>query len=172
MFIVWLIASLILMSFIEYAAHRWPMHNKAMSKWPFMWGVFEKHTHFHHGRFYRNFDSERDPVAKYINLDMNPVTNVVGLSVIWLPLILLGLPLAGYTFAGVVLVHALFWNIIHEEMHEPKDRWFSRTGWYNYLRDYHKTHHDFPSKNYNVILVGMDHLFGTYKATEKLDDSC
>ncbi len=157
------IVAVLLMSLIEYIAHRWFMHSKRVGALPGLYGIFDRHTHLHHKRFYRNFEYDADPAAKYINLDIPPSFVLVGLSPIWLPLAMLVSVPVGLVFAGVFVGHAVLWTIIHTEMHEPNGRWFARCKLYQYLRDYHKTHHDHPNKNFNVVFPFMDRFFGTYR---------
>lgn len=161
--IFWLVFSIIFMSLVEYSSHRWPMHDHRFDKLPYFHAIFEKHVHFHHSRFYQNFDDETDPVAKYINLDMSPVINVFIASFIWVPISLFLSLIGGFILASVVFIHALCFNAIHREMHEPKGRWFVNMSFYKRIRANHKKHHDKPNCNFNVILLGMDHIFGTYQ---------
>lgn len=165
----WFVVSLVFMSLIEYISHRWFMHNKWWGKtFPLLWSTFDKHTHFHH-RFYRIFDKASDPVAKYINLKFDIAAHVVGALFVafflwWLSAIF------AITFVLVVFLHAVIWNLIHGEMHEPKGAWFTNRRWYQYLRSHHKIHHEHPNKNFNVVLPGMDWLFGTYIKPRLIND--
>ena len=162
-FIIWFAISIVAMSYIEYASHRYPMHSKAFSRYlPFLHGTFEKHLKFHHQRFYQDFEHDPDPVAKYINLDMNPFVNTIGLAPLWLPILFVSV-IGAITFASVIFLHAILWSIIHTEQHEPKGRWFSKNSVYQYLKAYHKTHHNHPGTNFNVLFIGMDHVFRTYR---------
>lgn len=154
------------MSFIEYAVHRWLMHNKRLArKFHFLHSIFDKHAVFHHARFYRDFEFDKDPAAKYINLTFDPFLHV-GLSLPVAALFWFISPFLAISFSLIIFLHACLWNIIHCEMHEPKQTWFSKYRLYVYLRNYHKIHHDHPNKNYNVVLPGMDYLFGTYMKVE------
>lgn len=166
MLILYIIFCIILMSFIEYVAHRWFMHNKHLGKiWKGLHPIFEKHTMLHHRRFYRIFDDEPDPAAKYINLKFDTASHVAGAlplaALFWLIS-----PALAITFLVVIALHAQLWNFLHSEMHIPKGAWFSKFGVYKYLRDYHECHHDHPNKNYNVVIPLMDFVFGTYRRPE------
>lgn len=154
----WLLASYVFMSFAEYVAHRWVMHKRL--RW--LPGVFEAHTVMHHGRFYQNFEYDRDPAAKYINVDMDPGRNLLLGMPVWLPLLMLS-AVGGATLVCVIFLHAIVWTAIHREMHEPAQRWFAWLWAYRFFRDYHLTHHEHPSANYNVVCPLADFVFRTYR---------
>jgi hypothetical protein len=160
----WLIFSYVFMSLAEYALHRWPMHSKAFAtRFRPAWPAFERHARLHHGRFYREFAHDPDPVAKYVNIDLDPGFSLLASAPVWGLLYVAGCTTGAAVFAGFVVAHALVWSAVHREMHEPEGRWFSGTRLYRFWRSYHKTHHDHPSANFNVVLPGADHLFGTYR---------
>lgn len=166
-FLFWLVVSLVFMSFVEYVAHRWPMHSRRLyRKYPIFRGPFERHAILHHGRYFKVFDREDDPAARYISMWLNPIEHLIGLSPVWLSLFWFVSPVAGLTLAAVIAIHAIVWSMVHFEMHEPKHGWLSRTWYFRYLRQYHKTHHDHPGTNFNAALPGMDWLFGTYRRPE------
>jgi hypothetical protein len=76
--------------------------------------------------------------------------------------------LSGACYALMSLVewalHGWAWGPIHREMHFPEGRWFSGLRLFRFWRSYHKTHHDHPGRNFNVLCPGADWLFGTYKS--------
>lgn len=167
MLALYIILSVVLMSLIEYVAHRWFMHNKHIGKIAkFLYPIFEKHTLLHHRRFYRVFDSELDPAAKYINIKFDTASHIAGAlpfaALFWW----LVCPELAITFVTVVAIHAQLWNHLHSEMHNPEGTWFSKLSVYKFLRDYHKCHHDHPNKNYNVVIPLMDFVFGTYRKAD------
>ena len=75
------------------------------------------------------------------------------------------------------ILYAWLWNNIHINMHHndhavtisegvPNNSpMLSKGPIYNYLRRYHTVHHSQKGVkyNHNVVLPGMDHLFGTYQ---------
>jgi hypothetical protein len=161
----WLPASLALMSLIEYALHRWPMHSLGFARmFPGAWPSFDSHARLHHGRFYRGdgFDKEPDPAAKYVGTAIQPGYSLLGLSPLWGGLWLAFGPAAGLTFALVCTAHAAAWTAVHAEMHEPRQRFFARTRAFAWLKEHHRLHHAHPNKNFNALLPGADRLFGTY----------
>jgi Fatty acid hydroxylase len=164
--VCWFIASCITMSFIEYFVHRYVMHKRTLPRWlyrvvPGMWSVFENHAVLHHGRYYKVFNHEDDPKGRTISIRLDLWIAVVGGVLVGLALLPLSI-VAGPVFLTVILLHHLAWNLIHEEMHNPRPRWFRRLPFYKFLARYHWMHHKYPGKNYNVILPGADFLFGKH----------
>lgn len=160
----WLILSYVGMSFIEYVLHRWPMHSTGFARrFPFLKDERDRHAWLHHGVYYppHRFIGCPDPAGRYISVDLSPFFNLLGLAPLWGPVAWLH-PAAGLTFAAFAFAHAVCWTLIHREMHEPKDRWFGRTRLFRLWRDYHETHHQRPSHNFNVVCPLFDHIFGTY----------
>lgn len=161
----WLPFSIVLMSFIEYALHRWPMHNRAFARvFPGAWPSFDSHARLHHGRFYRgdSFDQEPDPAARYVGTAIQPGYSLLGLSPLWGGLWWAFGPLAGLSFAFVCAAHAAAWTLVHGEMHEPQGRWFGRSRPFQWLKTHHRLHHKHPNRNFNALLPGVDWLVGTY----------
>lgn len=164
--LLWLVFSYIALSLIEYMAHRFPMHNARLARSPlgrlFFKDAFESHTKLHHGRFYRNFQNDSDPAAKFVSLELDPGYMLKLTSVIWIPLLVISLT-GGLVFIISVFIHGLIWTTIHREMHEPEGRWFSSFKLYKYWCQYHKIHHEHPGRNYNVVCPLMDHIFRTHR---------
>jgi len=162
--VLWLILSYFMMSLIEYGLHRYPMHNlQWVTRWKVARATFERHAVLHHGRWFKTFDKEDDIAAKHVSLVLNPIENLLGLSPVLFLLYFLVSPVACYTFGAFVAAHALVWTVIHSEMHMPRGRWFAKTRLFQALRAYHKTHHEHPRTNFNIVCLGTDHLFGTYR---------
>lgn len=162
MFALYLLATLLFLSAMEYFFHRWPMHNAPfVRRWGLGREAFESHAVLHHGRFYKDFAGDRDPAARYVSLDLQPGYLLLGFAPLWGALCLLSLTF-GLTLAAGLLVHGTVWTAVHREMHEPEGRWFSRTAPYRLWRAYHKRHHENPGANFNVLLPFFDFVFGTY----------
>lgn len=164
--LLWLFISYLVMSAVEYALHRYPMHSRRfVVKSKIGFGSFERHAVLHHGRYFRIFDEEHDVAAKHVSFVLSPIENMLGLTPLAFLFWLID-PVGSYIFIGFVGAHALLWSIIHREMHIPAGRWFAKTRIFRYLRAYHKTHHDHPGTNFNIICLGADKLFGTYRTPE------
>lgn len=140
------------------------MHKSKISKKIPRW--FESHAIIHHGRFYKNFEYDDDIVARHIGIELNGILNLVSL----LPLIIimwLIWPLLAYTMAVIIILHGIIWSCVHMEMHEPKDRWFSKTWYYKWIREYHYRHHQNQKTNFNAVIPMWDYILGTYNESKK-----
>lgn len=155
-FVFWFFA----MSFIEHLAHRHFMHRKSpFHKW--FPEVYERHAILHHRRYYKVFNHEPDDYGRTLNIHIDilpslPISLVLaafGLLVSWQ---------CSSMILVAVLVHHVIWNIIHEEMHDPKGWFFASWRLYRFLARYHWMHHRYPGKNYNVVLPLADFVWGTY----------
>lgn len=156
-FLLWLPACLVAMSFIEYALHRWVMHQRL----GFNGFTLEQHARLHHGRYYKNFDADPDCSAKHVGLLLNPgYCLLMGLP-LWGPLLLWSVPL-GLAMAAVIMAHAAAWSSLHWEMHERGGAWFAGTAAFSFLSRYHRMHHRRPRVNFNVVLPLFDFVCGTY----------
>jgi hypothetical protein len=163
----WSALAVVLMAFVEYGLHRWPMHSKTfVRRFTFLRDAHERHAVLHHGRFYRErFDHDFDPVARHFNIDLDPGFALLLGSPVWLSLWFAGFTAGAACFAAVSAAHALVWSAVHREMHDPRGRWFSGTAYYRYVHANHKLHHDRPGVNYAVVLPPLvDRLFGTHRA--------
>lgn len=156
------VGSCLLMAGLEYAVHRWAMHRRV----PGAAGreMFEAHAVMHHGRYYRAaFDHDDDPAAGVINIRMAAAEHAAYSLVLAAPLWLWLSAPAAVALVAVVWLHATVWSAVHTEMHRPAGRWFSRTRYYRYLRDFHHAHHLHPGRNFAIVFPPvMDRLFGTY----------
>jgi hypothetical protein len=163
---VWFALACVTMAVVEYAVHRGPMHARRSGNRE----AWESHAVLHHGRFFPagKFEHPPDRAARYVSIDLQPGYTAVGLSPIWLALYFLVGPVCGLTFAFTFGMHGYVWTTIHREMHYPEGRWFSRTRYYRYLRDYHMRHHEQPGGNFAVIFPPfLDLLFGTYRGIRR-----
>ena len=154
---LWLPLGLVLVSFAEYAAHRWLMH-----RW-LLYAFWFRHSILHHGRYYRTFDDEPHPVGREVNLRIAWGDTLLACA--------LAAPLGFVSLDGLAVLYALAilhrwtWNAIHAEMHLCEGRWFTRCPGvrhvYDWLRWKHFLHHQQPNRNFNVTLPLFDFLFCT-----------
>lgn len=148
-----LILTLIVISFAEYAAHRWIMHKRVID---FFW---HEHTVQHHGWYYEVFDHEDDPEGKYVNLKISWASTILGLvlvSPIWFVW-----PLLFYCLVPAAFLHNWLWRTIHSEMHLNQQRFFSNWRIFRWFKWYHFMHHQQPSHNFNVTIPLFDWVFRT-----------
>lgn len=157
----WLILDLLIVSFVEYAAHRWLLHRRILDAFWF------PHT-LHHKRYYRVFNHESDPIGRELNLRIRWRDTAYAL--------LLTSPLFFLSPTGYAILFALAWlqrwgwNAIHAEMHLHENRCFARLRIYQALAKYHFLHHQHPDRNFNVTLPLFDALLKTRARATAADE--
>lgn len=169
-----LIVSLVIMSFVEHLVHRWLMHRQGLPAWayefvPYLSDVYHEHAFLHHRKYYRQFNYEPDEQGRYINLYLKLALGV-GLAILLMLPVFYFCPLFAVVFVLVVAAHHAVWNIIHEEMHVPSGRWFTKLAIYKGLARYHCMHHSFPGFNFNVVLPFADWCLGRMWVPSERDD--
>lgn len=155
-YLVFILAAVIFVSFVEYCSHRWIMHNRSLSR-----TIFEQHSILHHGRYYKNFSGETDIVAKHVGVELSPFFTF-GVMLPVCGILLYFNLVCGIILGVMAFLYGWLWTHVHLEMHEPKNKWFSRTWYFKYIREYHRKHHKYPYKNFNTLLpLGFDYIFRT-----------
>lgn len=144
---LWLLIWYFVMAIAEYTIHRYTMHKK--QQWLPYW-VFKHHAIDHHR------DDRHD-----LNIDL-PV---------WLHL-LVGSPLivGSFLYAGwvstvplllIFFYHSYVWTHMHRAIHDLEDHWITKTTYYEQAKDHHLKHHQRPAKNFGVVFLWTDYIFGT-----------
>ncbi len=158
--VLWFVLWFFTMSFVEHYVHRNFMHRKSPIH---LWfpRVFENHAVNHHRKYFKLFNFEPDEKGRHENIQLQVLPSLP------LALLLAGVAAcfswrSGLMFLAAVLVHHLIWNLIHQEMHNPNQRFFAHWGVYKFLARYHLMHHRYPGKNFNVVVPLADFVFGTY----------
>ena len=166
-FVFWFAIWLLAMSFIEHFTHRNFMHRKSpIDRW--FPRVFESHALNHHHRFYKRFNHEPDEVGRKENITLEFLPSAP------LALLLAGIAACfswrgGLMLVAAVLAHHLTWNLIHQEMHDPKLRFFAKWPIYKLVARYHWMHHKHPGHNFNVVLPLADFVWGTHVRPSEKD---
>lgn len=163
-----LLACYVVFSFSEYHMHRYLMHRKSFPDWfyekyPLFKEIYEAHAIRHHAIWYREFDFETHPDGRYDNIEFRAFDTAVIFFFVS-PLILLfflASPLSGITFIVMLLLHNFVWNLLHSQMHLPKNVFFANWGVFRWLARHHYMHHQMTNKNYNVVLPLTDYILGT-----------
>lgn len=171
----WLLASLLVMSFVEHFVHKHLMHRRRLPAWlyrlvPFLDKVAHQHAKLHHRRYYRRFDFEPDPHGRHLDIHLDLWLGMALAAPVGLGLCAFGCVLGGAVFFLTVVAHHLVWNLVHEEMHIPTGRWFARTRAYRFLARYHEQHHRYAGRNFNVVLPFADYLLGAHMPVSALDE--
>ena len=162
-----ILMSYVIISFVEHITHRYLMHmNKFHSIFcklsPYLYDVFHAHAILHHGKWYKQFDHEPDPVGKEVNLAIRLLDTAVVLIFtvpIW-GLVMWISPLGGCILVVMAFFHHRLWSILHRQMHIPKDIFFKNWAVYKYLARHHFMHHQMVGKNFNVVFPLADVFMG------------
>ncbi|MEE2903906.1 MAG: hypothetical protein VYC39_16385 [Myxococcota bacterium] len=167
-FCILVLMHFILFSFVEWFAHRYLMHRKALPSLlyrarAYFTDVYTNHAILHHRKFYKIYDHELDPIGRELNLRFiwtdYFVTNLIFAPIhslyIWY------LPVGSAALAFMLLCYMFLWNHLHTEMHIPSNRWFFRNSAFRFLNRHHFLHHRHPGRNFNVVIPLADYLFGT-----------
>jgi hypothetical protein len=162
----WLVFSYIFISIGEHQIHKHFMHRKRLFAglykiFPYLVSVFEAHAVRHHSIWYKDFDFEPDDHGREENLDIKvteTVVMVVSTSPLWIPIFFLS-TMGGCIFLATVVTHNRLWNVLHRQMHIPKNAFFKDWALFRYLARNHFMHHRKSNKNYNVVFPLADFLF-------------
>lgn len=158
LFLVGLFLAVPFWAFIEYVAHRWFMHGDGLTD-PFTLRRQESHA-LHHGFGWQ----WTKVVHRHVDDGVSPAWNVVGSSVLWLPLaVWVSVPFAA-AFILVAFLHGVCWTAVHHEFHSPRHPWWSWHPLFGFIRHNHEFHHKYPECNFAALFPPfMDILFGTRK---------
>lgn len=148
-------------SFGEWAIHRFVMHQRrAFLPYP-----YELHAIGHHGMFradetYHALDDNMRKHVTFAPLDylLILLTHVAPLLAFeWLTGILFAAP-AG---ALAVVTYTAAFDVLHWCYHVPAGRWIERRGWFRWLKENHRLHHERQDRRFNVVFPLADLVLGT-----------
>jgi hypothetical protein len=154
-----ILLSILIISITEWYLHKYHMHRPGFIN-KISPGTYYEHTKLHHGRYYKVFDYEPDPIGRITNIMFKLGTSILTIMPIALIISLLSVQFA-IILSIIGFLDIVIWNTIHEEMHIPNNRFFSNWRIYKYLREHHRLHHKHPGKNFNVVIPLMDYIIGT-----------
>jgi len=149
-------------NFIEWLAHRGPMHHRV----DWMEIVFQRHTLSHHEYFHDDSmpaTSHRD--WYYI---LFPVWGIFpiflpALPIVWLAWIAIS-PNVGLLFFATAALYFIFYEWLHLIYHLPESNPLVRNRVVQFLQQHHRHHHNkrlMQRYNFNVTFPISDYLFGT-----------
>lgn len=150
-------------NFVEWAAHRWPMHHPMKP----LAVMYEKHTLEHHRYFTHDAMEAESPADFDMVLFSFPslVFFFVGTGLpIALAFFLLVSRNAGWLFGALAVDYYVLYEHCHLAYHLPQDCWVGRLPGMAALRRHHTAHHDrqlMSRWNFNVTFPICDALFGT-----------
>lgn len=157
MVFLYLLIALFLVGFIEYAGHRWLLHDKST-------GYGMDHL-MHHKTFTKNFYGP-EMLCFYDQTWVRFFMGLVWSSALMTPVaIWLSLDFA-IVFVSTATLHAGLWNIVHNEMHRPTLAWWARNRYFHHMVRFHRIHHHYPRTNYGFLFAPIfDRLLGTFKCS-------
>jgi len=146
-FCLWLLIWYLVMAFAEYLIHKHTMHKR--KRWLPFW-VFKHHAIDHHR------DDRHD-----LNIDLPVYMHLLTGS----PLIAASYLLFGWVSTIPLLItfcyHSYVWTHMHRAIHDLENHWITKTKYYKRAKSHHLGHHDKPTKNFGVVFLWTDYLFGT-----------
>lgn len=159
-------------NFVEYAAHRWPMH-KSPRNW-LSRRMYRRHAGTHHVMFQYDDMEIRDERDLY-HVMMTPAPAMLFMFVI-AGIVLGGHMLGGGSFAAVTGITLCTYFFVEELMHlsfHLKSTWESDRLFFRVLRrvaEHHRIHHDTRAMrewNFNIAIPLFDWLLGTAVKTRQ-----
>jgi len=146
-------------SVIEWVVHKHFMHSVRFMRTP-----HDRHAVMHHserrapGKFFAKEDELKD--YHLFETSFMPILWLLHtplfLSVYWT----LGLA-AGLGVAAGTLFYVLAYEMLHWHIHCPDEFRFRHHGWFRFLIEHHRRHHNRSNINYNVVFPIADWMFGT-----------
>lgn len=163
-------AGFLIANFVEWLAHRYPMHHPTRG----LREMYDRHTLDHH-RFYsetamevespEDFDSVLFslPALAFFMLGLAaPIAAAFFALVSWN---------AGWLFIALAVDYYALYEYFHLAYHLPEDSWVGRLPGMARLRRHHTHHHDprlMTDWNFNVTFPLFDRLFGTHFERRRL----
>ncbi len=152
-------------SFFEWISHRWVLHSKAIVGF-----AYQEHDRVHHVDFGadQSFHVPQGDKAYGVDFKFRDWTLFLVIMIpVWLGVeLLVGKPLILGAVLSILCWLQMF-NSIHRLFHEPRDSWFERTRYFQFLKTHHRRHHADTSKNLNVSFIPIADFFLRSIAREK-----
>jgi len=164
---LWIVASIVLMSFVEHQVHQKLMHRRTFS---LFYRAFHSHAGLHHSEYKHTFADI--PVLRgedhgiRLNLWEGALEALPVCLIIWCIS-----SVGAYMFMSMMLIHHFILNQIHLEMHMPRKRFFTSWRVYKFLARHHFMHHKRQDRNFNVVFPFADYFFDTWAYPKPEDRS-
>jgi hypothetical protein len=147
--------------FFEWVAHRYFMH---APRFPLQ-DAFRGHMAHH--QIYRGdpgFQADPDdhPEGVALRWYAFPLIILCHLPVFFIFEWLTGLPTLWGAVAGCAL-YFVGYEYTHYLMHVPRGHLVERFGWFHFIRNHHRLHHEHMRCNYNVFIPFADACLGTLR---------
>lgn len=149
-----LLVVLAFVGLIEYAGHRWLLHEKHIS---FGRDHLQHHKTFSHMRY-----EGLETPAGYDAIWIRCLFALAWSSLLSIPFVYYGMWTQAIILTVVTTTHGTVWAIVHNEMHRPTNYWIFRNRWFWYMKEFHRVHHKYPRSNYGFLFSPIyDFLFRT-----------
>jgi sterol desaturase/sphingolipid hydroxylase (fatty acid hydroxylase superfamily) len=157
-------AGFFIANFVEWLAHRYPMHHP----WPGLKIAYEMHTLKHH-RVFTHDAMEAESPDDFDMVLFSPLSLSMFLFGTGLPVALLFFAFvswnAGWIFVALAVDYYVLYECCHMAYHLPESSWVGRLPGMALLRRHHTHHHDLELMshwNFNVTFPIFDRVFGTH----------
>ena len=143
----------VLMGFVEYGMHRLVMHRS--------WSgyVFRGHHKEHHGQGINGpFQIDLPMWTNHL-----PVASPFLAFMLWRAIYVT--PWAWGSLVALMIIfcwHSYTWTKLHRAFHDLEVNWTMSLWCYEELEQHHLDHHKRPGKNFGVLYLWVDRLFGTF----------
>jgi hypothetical protein len=152
-------------NWVEYIAHRGPMHHRT----PGLGIIFQRHTEEHH-RFFTHQASACESTRDFKMILFPPVMLLFVIGGFSVP-VALALwhwvsPNVACLFEATAVAYFLNYEWFHLAYHQPESSWVSRIPGLRRMSAHHLRHHDprlMLSHNFNITYPICDKLYGTLK---------
>jgi hypothetical protein len=152
-------------NFVEYVAHRFPMHRPL----PGLKLLYKRHTLSHH-HFYTHEAMEAESARDFHMILFPPAVLVFFLILLDAPMALATYALFGANvmrlFVVMTVGYFMSYELLHTIYHLSPQHWAARLPLMQRLRRLHQSHHDLALMgryNYNITFPMFDWVFGTHK---------
>lgn len=161
----------VLGNLVVFVLHKYPLHRKVLG-FGFSYKI---HAKWHHQFFTHEnivYDKSRDFFIMFF-----PTLVILGFVFLALPgIYFLMSPFfsANYVYLTVAMsgFYFLSYEVVHFASHLPEDHFVIKIGFFRYMRDYHKIHHNpklMRDYNFNIVFPFFDIVFKTYLSPRKQD---
>lgn len=159
-FCCYLVIDYFAMAIIEYVAHRWFMHRPNAIN---MFG-YKKHAVEHHGM-------GRNEYWPHLDLRFRDSLLFASPFLVWSAMFgTVAGRLWGYYYPYGAIpallltlwVHNYLYRCVHRCIHEVEHNWTERMPGFQAMKRHHLDHHRKPNRNFAVVFLWTDRLFGTY----------
>lgn len=158
-FVVAFLFAVWLGSVIEWVVHKHFMHSLRFMRTP-----HDRHAVMHHserrapGKFFAKEEELKD--YHLFETSFMPILWLLHSPLFFTVYLAFGVA-AGLGVAAGTACYVLAYELLHWSIHCPDQFRFRHHGWFLFLIEHHRRHHNRSNINYNVVLPIADLMFGT-----------